>query len=415
MHALLEQPQDGAIVRATPALIAGLEGAPARAKATLLICLNLRAGLLNMTLPNGRTLAFGDGVGPSVAMHVRDWRFADRVLSDGDIGFGEGFAAGDWDTPDLAALLSFLADNAERISRIFRGNPIAQAVHYVRHLLRDNSREGAKRNIHAHYDLGNDFYRLWLDPSMTYSAAFYEKPSLTLAQAQRAKYANLARMTSISADHKVIEVGCGWGGFAEFAAREIGCHVTGITISREQLAYGQKRIFDAGLNEKVSLEYCDYRDLKGAYDRAISIEMFEAVGEKYWPGYFAKLHEILKPGGAAGLQVITIDEKWFEGYRRRADFIQRYVFPGGMLPSPTVLAARARDAGFSAGQRMTFGLDYARTLAEWHKAFEHAWPELSQGRFDARFKRLWTYYLAYCEAGFRSKSIDVEQTVFHRG
>ncbi|HRK70755.1 MAG TPA: cyclopropane-fatty-acyl-phospholipid synthase family protein [Micropepsaceae bacterium] len=394
----------------------GMRRLPIAARLALKAMSQLAIGALRINLPDGRSFRFaGSQPGGEGVIDVRDWRMFSRALRGGSLGFAEAYLDGLWESPDVAQVLYVASLNAEAMGGVSRGTWLVNAVARLQHLLRPNTKKGSERNIHAHYDLGNDFYRLWLDPSMTYSAAFFEKPSLTLAQAQRAKYANLARMTGVSADHKVIEVGCGWGGFAEFAAREIGCHVTGITISREQLAYGQKRIFDAGLNEKVSLEYCDYRDLKGAYDRAISIEMFEAVGEKYWPGYFAKLHEILKPGGAAGLQVITIDEKWFEGYRRRADFIQRYVFPGGMLPSPTVLAARARDAGFATGKRMTFGLDYARTLAEWHKAFEHAWPELSQGRFDARFKRLWTYYLAYCEAGFRSKSIDVEQTVFHRG
>lgn len=399
-----------------PNLAGGLRRMPLAARLALKGLSRLSIGTLRVNLPDGRSLRFaGTQPGGEGTINVRDWATFSRALRGGSLGFAEAYLDGLWESPDLAEVLCIASLNAEAMGGVARGTFVVNALARLHHLLRPNTKKGSERNIHAHYDLGNDFYGLWLDPSMTYSAAIYEKPSMTLAEAQRAKYANLARMTGIAPGHKVIEVGCGWGGFAEFAAREIGCHVTGITISREQLAYGQKRIFDAGLNEKVSLEYCDYRDLKGSFDRAISIEMFEAVGEKYWPGYFAKLHEILKPGGAAGLQVITIDDKWFESYRRRADFIQRYVFPGGMLPSPTVLASRARDAGFSTGARMTFGLDYARTLAEWHKAFEAAWPELSQSRFDARFKRLWTYYLAYCEAGFRSKSIDVEQTVFHRG
>ncbi len=410
MHALLEQPQDGAIVRATPALIAGLEGAPARAKATLLICLNLRAGLLNMTLPNGRTLAFGDGVGPSVAMHVRDWRFADRVLSDGDIGFGEGFAAGDWDTPDLAALLSFLADNAERISRIFRGNPIAQAVHYVRHLLRDNSREGAKRNIHAHYDLGNRFYAAWLDPTMTYSSARFDLArDRDLEAGQRAKYHALAAHLQLKPGDHVLEIGCGWGGFAEIAAAEYGARVTGLTISAEQHAFASERMQRAGLGDRVEIRMQDYRDVDGSFDKIASIEMFEAVGEKYWPTYFGKVADVLKPGGAAALQIITIRDDLFPIYRKRTDFIQRYVFPGGMLPSISRLRDEAARAGLSWRKAEAFGPSYADTLAEWARRFIARWDEVRLLGFDERFRQLWRFYLGYCEAGFRTGRTDVIQ------
>ncbi len=395
---------------------AALRGLPLSARLALRALSRMALGTLSIVMPDGRVFRFaGARNGVEGTILVRDHRMFGRVIRGGSLGFAEAYLDGLWDSPDIMAVFYLAAINAEAVDGVSRGTWIVNALARAKHMLRPNTRKGSRRNIHAHYDLGNDFYRQWLDPSMTYSAGLFSSPDMTLEQAQHAKYANLARLTGIAPDHRVVEIGCGWGGFAEYAAREIGCHVTGITISREQLAHGQKRIFEAGLNERVTLEFRDYRDLEGSFDRAISIEMFEAVGEKYWPDYFGKLRNIVKPGGAAGLQVITIADRWYESYRRRADFIQRHVFPGGMLPSPAVLANQAERAGFAVGARQTFGLDYARTLAEWHVAFNRAWPQMAQRRFDERFRRLWTCYLAYCEAGFRSQSIDVEQVVLHRG
>jgi cyclopropane-fatty-acyl-phospholipid synthase len=289
------------------------------------------------------------------------------------------------------------------------GNPLAWTVNRIRHALRPNSREGAKKNIHAHYDLGNSFYEQWLDPTMTYSSAKYDKPGQPLSEAQTAKYKALAEGMGLQSGQSVLEIGCGWGGFAEFAAREVGAKVTAITISEEQYAFARQRMFAAGLNERAEIKMVDYRDVQGRYDRVASIEMFEAVGERYWPSYFGKINETLAPGGRAGLQIITIDDKYFEEYRSRADFIQKYIFPGGMLPSEERLRKVTDKAGFTWTAISRFGEDYADTLAEWHRSFDAAWSEIRPLGFDERFRRLWKFYLSYCEAGFRTQRTNVVQ------
>jgi cyclopropane-fatty-acyl-phospholipid synthase len=283
----------------------------------------------------------------------------------------------------------------------------------ARHWMNRNTRAGSRRNIHAHYDLGNTFYSAWLDGSMTYSSALFDE-SRDLSAGQRRKYAALAERTAIGPNHHVLEIGCGWGGFAEYAASEIGCKVTGLTISQEQYDYACKRIFEAGLNEKVDLKLQDYRDEAGAYDRIASIEMFEAVGEEYWSTYFRQVRERLKPGGLAGIQVITIEESLFGRYRRELDFIRRYVFPGGMLPTGAIMRDLGAKVGLSLQNERVFGRDYALTLVHWRERFREAWPNLKPLGFDERFRRLWEYYLAYCEAGFRAGTIDVRQMVYAR-
>jgi cyclopropane-fatty-acyl-phospholipid synthase len=283
----------------------------------------------------------------------------------------------------------------------------------ARHWMNRNTKAGSRRNIHAHYDLGNSFYGAWLDGSMTYSSALFDE-SRDLVAGQQRKYAALAERTAIGPHHHVLEIGCGWGGFAEYAASEIGCKVTGLTISQEQYDFACKRIFEAGLNDKVDLKLQDYRDEKGAYDRIASIEMFEAVGEEYWPAYFQQVRERLKPGGFAGIQVITIEESLFGRYRRELDFIRRYVFPGGMLPTGAIMRDLGAKVGLSLHNERIFGRDYALTLVHWRERFRAAWPNLTPLGFDERFRRLWEYYLAYCEAGFRAGTIDVRQMVFAR-
>ena len=396
-------------VRGTPAVIASQQETSAAMKAVLFILLNLRDGAVTMRLPNGAALTFGDGAGPIVEMTVRNQAFAKRVIADGDIGFADSFVAGEWDTPHLADLLCFFADNAERLGRIFKGNPIARAAHWLRHLTRANTRSGSRRNIHEHYDLGNAFYSAWLDPTMTYSAARYAASGEDLTEAQHAKYHALARQLDLKPGDRVLEIGCGWGGFAEIAAGEYGAHVTGLTLSTEQLAYAKARIAKAGLADRVDLKLLDYRDVEGQFDKVASIEMFEAVGEKYWPAYFSKIASVLKPGGKAALQIITIRDDLFTSYRQRVDFIQRYVFPGGMLPS----VARLREETSAAGLRWetsdAFGGDYAKTLAEWARRFSGSWGDIRPLGFDEPFRRLWLFYLAYCEAGFRTGRTDVIQ------
>ncbi len=363
---------------------------------------------LTVELPSGHALQIqGHAPGKGVALKVRDFNFIRRILASGDVGFAEGYAAGDWDTPDLPALLEAFSSNFDRLAELMTGNPFIKTVDFISHHLHRNSRAGSKKNIHAHYDLGNGFYAGWLDPSMTYSAALYEHAQMTLEEAQAAKYAALSRSIGIERSHKVLEIGCGWGGFAEYVGREIGAEVEAITISQAQYDFAARRIFEAGLADRVKIRLCDYRDVGGRFDRVGSIEMFEAVGEAYWPTFFGKLESVLAPGGLAGLQIITIADDLFEGYRRRPDFIQKYIFPGGMLPSDKRLREETARAGLAWRSCEGFAQDYARTLSEWGERFEAVWPEVSKLGFDDRFRRLWRYYLGYCEAGFRTGRTDV--------
>ncbi|MEZ5957966.1 MAG: cyclopropane-fatty-acyl-phospholipid synthase family protein [Hyphomonadaceae bacterium] len=401
-------PDQIAPLRATPGLIAGLR-APASAKAVLLALLQLRGGSAAITLPDGRVLSFGDGAEPAVEFRIHSYRFARRVLTSGDIGFAEGLMAGEWESSDLSALLTLLASNVERFTRLLEGGPIGKAMHWLRHLSNANTKKGSRRNILAHYDLGNAFYSAWLDASMTYSSARFDAQVRDLEAGQRAKYKALAQHLELKAGDHVLEIGCGWGGFAEFAAREYGARVTGITISDEQLAYARARMEKAGLSDRVEIRRQDYRDVEGQFDKVASIEMFEAVGEKYWPAYFGKIAEVLKPGGKAGLQIITIDERLFEKYRRRADFIQRYVFPGGMLASVERLREETSKVGLVWRQAEAFGQSYAETLAEWARRFRAKWSDIRAMGFDERFKQLWLFYLSYCEAGFRTGRTNVVQ------
>jgi len=382
-----------------------------------LLSSNWTWGRLTVVLPDGTSRQLnGATPGHTAVLVIRDPRCAGRVLRGGDIGFAEGYIAGEWDTPDLTVLLETLVNNYDHIRRLFDGNPVMNAVNWLGHRFNRNSRRGSRRNIHAHYDLGNAFYAAWLDPSMTYSAARFERPDQPLQDAQRAKYASLARLMDLRGGHRVLEIGCGWGGFAEFAAAEVGAVVTGVTISREQHDYARRRMFEAGLAERADIRLIDYRDVEGRFDRVASIEMFEAVGREYWPTYFQKVHDLLEPGGRAGLQIITIQDDLFEEYDARTDFIQKYVFPGGSLPSEARMAPIVSRAGLTPTAIERFGRDYADTLAEWTRRFEAGWTEIRRNgsTFDDRFRRLWRFYLAYCEAGFRSGRTDVIQMTLDR-
>ncbi len=368
------------------------------------------AGDVTFVTPDGRALRLrSDAGGPSAIIRIRNFRFIRRALMAGDIGFAEAYAAGEWETPDLTAVLSVFSLNFQNLTHVTEGNPFVGVLNFLGHVLNANSRKGSRRNIHAHYDLGNAFYSRWLDPSMTYSSARYQNGADSLEAAQKEKYGALARRMSLSADHHVLEIGCGWGGFAEFAAGEIGARVTGITISKEQHDFARRRMFEAGLAERADIQLIDYRDVTGVFDRVASIEMFEAVGEKYWPTYFQTVHDRLKPDGRAGLQIITIQDELFEGYRRRADFIQRYIFPGGMLISESRLRQETGRAGLAWSEPDRFGLDYAATLAIWKQRFGAAWDEIRRLGFDERFRSIWEFYLSYCEAGFRTGRTDVIQ------
>lgn len=391
------------------------EGLPLKVKLALRALLQLRHGSLAVTFPDGRcVVARGSDNGPDAAIRLHNWNLTNRALTSGTIGVAESYIDGDWESPDIASFLELVLINGEATTKYARGSSIMRVVERVRHWMHANTKTGSKRNISAHYDLGNSFYEQWLDPTMTYSSALYSTGANDLQSAQRAKYRTLAEATGIKPNDHVLELGCGWGGFAEFAASELNCRVTGLTISREQLAFAEDRIRRAGLSDKVEFRFRDYRDETGVYDSIVSIEMFEAVGEKYWPAYFSKLRQCLKPGGKAGLQIITIRPEAFAQYRTNPDFIQRYVFPGGMLPTREHLAELGRKVNLSLVRDFGFGLDYARTLAEWRERFWSVWERVGPLGFDERFKRLWEFYLFYCEAGFRARNIDVRQVVFAR-
>jgi cyclopropane-fatty-acyl-phospholipid synthase len=388
-----------------------LAGAPAMARAAFdVMARNWGEGELEVVLPGGRRMLIaGPQAGPRAVLEVKDYRFMRRVMGSGAIGFAEGYMAGEWDTPDLPQLLEVFGLNFERLQRLVSGQPWMRAINNWLHARRRNTRRGSRHNIHAHYDLGNAFYGQWLDPGMTYSSALFASPAQPLEAAQEAKYAALARGMGLEARHSVLEIGCGWGGFAEFAAARVGAKVTGITISKAQYEFARKRLYDQGLAERADIRLIDYRDVEGRYDRVASIEMFEAVGQQYWPTYFAKVRDLLAAGGRAGLQIITIQDKLFDDYARAADFIQKYIFPGGMLPSEARLRQEVGKAGLNWQSVSRFGHDYARTLNQWAHAFQAAWTAIEPLGFDERFRRLWLFYLGYCEAGFRTGRTDVIQ------
>jgi len=403
----------------TPVLLDGsnigvaVPGLPKLAQIAFSYAARIRRGTLDITLPDGRQVRCGGAEpGPAAIMTVHSYKFAWRLMKAGDIGIAESYLRKEWDTPDLTQFLYIFCINHDLILPLFEQRTAMRFLQAVQHWFRRNTRGQAKRNIYAHYDIGNAFYKSWLDSSMTYSSALYEDGTSDLTAAQHNKYRRLAEAINLQPEQTVLEIGCGWGGFAEFAAKTYGVKVVGLTISQEQREFAQKRIFDAGLSERVEIRFQDYRDERGQYDRIASIEMIEAVGEEFWPKYFSQLRDRLLPGGLAGIQAITIRDSMFQAYRNEVDFIQRYVFPGGMLPSPAVLKSLGDRFGIPVIRERIFGQDYARTLATWRDNFRQAWPNLTPLGFDERFRRLWEYYLAYCEAGFLSGNIDVRQVIF---
>lgn len=365
-------------------------------------------GSLKLAFPNGsEVLCLGKYSGPRAAITINSWRLLWRLWTRGDLGFAEAYMAGECDTPDLRGLMAWGLANEAQFSKMMDGGIAAFSASLV-HRLRPNTRSGSRRNIQRHYDLSNAFYETWLDASMTYSSAWFGADlSRPLEAAQQEKYARIAEMAEITPDHHVLEIGCGWGGFCAWAAREIGCRVTALTISKAQHDYALERIRNEGLDHLIDIRLMDYRDVEGSFDAIVSIEMVEAVGERYWPVYAKVLQQRLRPGGRAALQAITIDADSFDGYRDRADFIQTHVFPGGMLPTDARLEDMARNAGLKPAGSVMFGGDYAETLRRWRNAFEAAWPVIEKLGFDEQFRRMWRYYLVYCEAGFDVGRIDV--------
>jgi cyclopropane-fatty-acyl-phospholipid synthase len=373
----------------------------------------LAVGCLTLRLPDGVTRVFGTaGAEPAAEVTVKDWRLFRRVMLDGDIGFAEAYMDGYCDSPELPKLRALFVANDKALGTVVHSNIFQNIALKLMHWRRDNSREGSKRNIHAHYDLGNNFYRLWLDPTMTYSSALYDgQNAKPLDVAQTDKYDRILAQLGAKQGDSILEIGCGWGGFAEAAARR-GMRVTGITISKEQLAFARERLEKAGFADRVDLQFCDYRDIKGSYDHIVSIEMIEAVGERHWPEYFSALKRHIVPGGSAIVQAIVIADDFFEGYRSRPDFIQTYIFPGGMLLSPQRIAEQCRRAGLKIAELYSFGLDYAHTLETWLSRFDGVADQVAGLGFDERFRRMWRFYLAYCAAGFSTRRTDVLQAHF---
>jgi cyclopropane-fatty-acyl-phospholipid synthase len=390
-------------------------GLPSPVRLALNYALKVRKGVLTIAFPDQRRLVFrGEQDGPAAEMVIRDYAFARRLMLNGDLGFAEAYIRNEWDSPDPAAFLTFFCINHDAVARLMSHNPFTRLLQVLRHRMNKNTKAQARRNIMAHYDLGNAFYRAWLDPSMTYSSAYFGAGATHLPEAQAAKYRQLAQDIGIRPGDHVLEIGCGWGGFAEVAAREFGARVTGLTISSEQHAYATQRMAEAGLSDRVTIKLQDYRDETGVYDHVASIEMFEAVGKEYWDTFFGKVRACLKPQGRAGLQVITIEERLWDNYQREIDFIRGYIFPGGLLPTATHMDDLGRRAGLAISHRLAFGPDYGRTLALWRETFLSVWPGLVAQGFDDRFRRMWEYYLAYCEAGFATGLINVRQIVYAR-
>jgi len=380
---------------------------PRAARLLFAVLSKLHHGRLDVVAPRGQLFSFSGALpGPVACVELRNWDVCRDILSGGDIGFAEAFLDSRWVTSDLTAVLSVAALN-HFVFEPRWGTGLPYRLHRLMRL----KTHGRRRNIHALYDLGNDFYRGWLDRTMTYSSGLFAGDfSRTLEDAQLAKYDRILRLTNPKPGERILEIGCGWGGFAEYAARSRGCEVYGISVSRRQIEYARERILQAGLSGKVRFELRDYRDVQGRFDHVVSIEMYEVVGEGFWPLYFRTIRERLAPGGKAVVQGIAIADQLFTSYRRRTDFIREYIFPGCMLASPARLREHAQRAGMTIRSMHAFGLDYAETLKRWNHAFHHAWVELHKMKgLDARFKRLWDFYLAYCEAGFRAGTTDVLQ------
>jgi cyclopropane-fatty-acyl-phospholipid synthase len=393
--------------------------APAAGRAVASLLQRLAHGTLDVQWPDGSVGHFGSGQAgePRAAIRLLDWQVCAAVLKSGDIGFAQSHFEGHWSSPDVVALIKLFIANRDALDAAVYGTWWGSALHRLRHLLHRNTRAGSRRNIHAHYDLGNRFYRLWLDDTLSYSAAcFGADRGQPLESAQRAKIGRALRQVRLAPGQRLLEIGCGWGALAEQAAREHGASVTGLTLSTEQLAAGQERIAAAGLQAQVQLRLQDYRDLREKpFDAIVSIEMFEAVGRDYWDAYFQTLRRQLKPGGLACIQSITIRDELFHRYLRGTDFIQQYVFPGGLLPSREAFRAQAARFGFTLQDEFAFGADYAETLRRWRTAFQRREAEVRAQGFDERFMRLWDFYLAYCEAAFDSGSTDVVQFTLRRG
>ncbi len=384
---------------------------PPVARTGLRLLQGIQRGSLLLELPDGRQLRCGSSNALTASMRLRNWNVFHAVLRSGDIGLAESYIQEDWTTPHLADLFRLLLANRDALESLVYGSWLGRLAYRLRHLLRRNTKANSRKNIHAHYDLGNSFYQLWLDPSMNYSSAWFEGDlDGDFTQAQQAKVRRALRSVGIEPGQRLLEIGCGWGALAEMAATECAADVVGVTLSTEQLDYAKQRMVGAGVQQQVDLRLQDYRDISdGAFDAICSIEMIEAVGQAYWPTYFSNVHRLLKTGGRACIQAIVIDDRLFDRYVQGTDFIQQYIFPGGCLPSPSRIRAAAERAGLRVQEEFAFGQDYAETLRRWHQRFVQQRAQVLMQGFDTRFLHTWEFYLAYCEAAFSMKNIDVVQ------
>jgi cyclopropane-fatty-acyl-phospholipid synthase len=365
-------------------------------------------GSLTVTLPSRVTLVHkGARAGPEATLNIRRWRTLWRMMLGGSLGLARAYIDDDCRSPDVRALLDFGMQNEEFFVESAAGAQRSRFLARIRHLRRTNTRQGSRRNTAAHYDLGNAFYKLWLDQNMNYSSGLFTTEQQTLEQAQHAKLARIVELLDVEPGQRILEIGCGWGPLAEHLLTDHACQFTGLTLSAEQFKFAQARLRSLAGTANWDVRLQDYRDVEGRYDRIVSVEMVEAVGERYWPIYFQKLRQSLTDTGVVVLQAITIAELRFARYRRRPDFIQRYIFPGGMLPTKEIIRREANRAGLRVIEDDSFGASYAKTLAEWRRRFLRSWPEVAALGFDVRFKRMWEYYLSYCEVGFKAGAIDV--------
>ena len=375
----------------------------------------IQYGRLDIRLEDGRVFrAEGANPGPVAEMHIHNPDSFARLIREGDLGFSDAYLDGWWSTPDLQAFMDMMHAGNDTIYDGFPGMGLVRAYEKLRFWLQSNNKTQARKNISYHYDLGNEFYKLWLDDTMTYSSAIFETGQESTEKAQTAKYASMVDQMGAQPGDHILEIGCGWGGFAEYAARERGLKVTGLTISKEQLKFAQDRIAKAGLSDQVEFKLQDYRDERGTYDGIASIEMFEAVGEKYWPIYFETVRERLKPGKNATLQIITVADRRWDVYKRGVDFIQKYIFPGGMLPCPRILREQVQKAGLGVVTSKEFGASYDITLRRWHETFNQKWDQIAEMGFDDRFRRMWNFYLTSCASAFDSSTVDVTQITVSR-
>jgi len=371
----------------------------------------LQHGSLTVQLPDGSMQRFGGETLPHATLALHNWNVCSAALKSGDIGFAEGYIAGDWSTPNLTELLRVLVKNRAEVEAVIYGSWVGRLFYRIKHLLHRNTRANSQKNIHAHYDLGNGFYGLWLDQTMNYSSAWFNGDrAQPMADAQNAKVRRALQEAAVQPGDRVLEIGCGWGALAEMATTELGAHITGVTLSTEQLAYAQARMQRLGVDHMADLRLQDYRDIGDApFDAICSIEMVEAVGREYWPTYFGAVSKLLKPGGRACIQSIVIDDAFYERYIHSTDFIQQYIFPGGCLPCPRVFKEQAEAAGLEVVESLAFGPDYAETLRRWRDRFLAERQAVLANGFDERFVRIWEFYLAYCEAAFDERNIDVMQ------